>query len=71
MLASLEKFQTEAEERGNAFLLSVLEKQHMRLKALFERRVVSIMIYMPLRPMLTCLSAERPNQDHRGDEAYE
>ncbi|KAI0778389.1 exocyst complex component Sec3-domain-containing protein [Trametes elegans] len=39
MLASLERFQHEAEERGNAFLLSLLEKQHMRLKALFERRV--------------------------------
>ena len=40
MLATLEKFQSEAEERGNAFLLGALEKQHMRLKALFERRVV-------------------------------
>ncbi|RPD57026.1 hypothetical protein L227DRAFT_578216 [Lentinus tigrinus ALCF2SS1-6] len=39
MLATLEKFQSEAEERGNAFLLGALEKQHMRLKALFERRV--------------------------------
>ncbi|KAI0756800.1 exocyst complex component Sec3-domain-containing protein [Daedaleopsis nitida] len=39
MLSSLEKFQSEAEERGNAFLLNALEKQHMRLKALFERRV--------------------------------
>ncbi|TBU49952.1 exocyst complex component Sec3-domain-containing protein [Dichomitus squalens] len=39
MLVSLEKFQSEAEERGNTFLLSLLEKQHMRLKALFERRV--------------------------------
>ncbi len=41
MLATLERFQSEAEERGNAFLLGALEKQHMRLKALFERRVVS------------------------------
>ncbi|KAI0652057.1 exocyst complex component Sec3-domain-containing protein [Trametes meyenii] len=39
MLASLERFQSDAEERGNSFLLSLLEKQHMRLKALFERRV--------------------------------
>ncbi|OSD03282.1 hypothetical protein PYCCODRAFT_1434698 [Trametes coccinea BRFM310] len=39
MLASLERFQSDAEERGNAFFLSLLEKQHMRLKALFERRV--------------------------------
>ncbi|KAI0715395.1 exocyst complex component Sec3-domain-containing protein [Earliella scabrosa] len=39
MLSSLEKFQSEAEERGNAFLLTALEKQHMRLKAMFERRV--------------------------------
>ncbi len=40
MLSSLEKFQSEAEERGNAFLLSALDKQHMRLKAMFERQVV-------------------------------
>ncbi|KAI0328157.1 hypothetical protein GY45DRAFT_1326692 [Cubamyces sp. BRFM 1775] len=39
MLASLERFQFDAEERGNAFFLGLLEKQHMRLKALFERRV--------------------------------
>ncbi|EMD41929.1 hypothetical protein CERSUDRAFT_79548 [Gelatoporia subvermispora B] len=39
MVACLEKFLAEAEERGNAFLISVLEKQHMRLKSLFERRV--------------------------------
>ncbi|KAI0801061.1 exocyst complex component Sec3-domain-containing protein [Fomes fomentarius] len=39
MLSSLEKFQSEAEERGNAFLLSALDKQHMRLKAMFERQV--------------------------------
>ncbi|KAJ2986857.1 hypothetical protein NUW54_g9599 [Trametes sanguinea] len=39
MLSSLERFQSDAEERGNAFFLSLLEKQHMRLKALFERRV--------------------------------
>ncbi|OJT02748.1 Exocyst complex component 1 [Trametes pubescens] len=39
MLASLERFQSEAEDRGNTFLLTLLEKQHMRLKALFERRI--------------------------------
>ena len=44
MLASLEKFQSEAEERGNAFLLTALEKHHMRLKAMFERQVVRILV---------------------------
>ncbi|OBZ79929.1 Exocyst complex component 1 [Grifola frondosa] len=39
MIACLERFLTDAEERGNAFLLSLLEKQHVRLKGLFERRV--------------------------------
>lgn len=40
MIACLEKFLTEAEERGNAFFLGLLEKQHVRMKALFERNVV-------------------------------
>ena len=36
----LERYLADAEERGNAFFLNVLEKQHVRLKGLFERRVV-------------------------------
>ncbi|OCH94698.1 hypothetical protein OBBRIDRAFT_769029 [Obba rivulosa] len=39
MVACLEKFLVDAEDRGNVFLINVLEKQHMRLKSLFERRV--------------------------------
>ncbi|TFK56552.1 hypothetical protein OE88DRAFT_1649908 [Heliocybe sulcata] len=39
IIASLERFQAEAEERGNAFLLNLLEKQHTRLKGLFDRHV--------------------------------
>ncbi|KAF9814500.1 hypothetical protein IEO21_05051 [Rhodonia placenta] len=39
IIAALERFLGDAEERGNAFLLNVLEKQHTRLKGLFERRV--------------------------------
>ena len=40
MIVCLERFLTEAEERGNAFFMTLLEKQHTRLKGLFERRVV-------------------------------
>lgn len=40
LLVSLERFLIEAEERGNIFLHNLLEKQHMRLKGLFERHVV-------------------------------
>ena len=40
MIVCLERFLTEAEERGNAFFLGLLEKQHVRLKGLFERQVV-------------------------------
>ena len=42
MIVCLERFLTEAEERGNAFFMNLLEKQHIRLKGLFERRVVRI-----------------------------
>ncbi|KDQ63382.1 hypothetical protein JAAARDRAFT_53605 [Jaapia argillacea MUCL 33604] len=39
VIASLERFQADADERGNNFLLTMLEKQHTRLKALFDRHV--------------------------------
>ncbi|KAI0048330.1 hypothetical protein FA95DRAFT_1490994 [Auriscalpium vulgare] len=37
--ATLEKFLADADERGNTFLLTFLDKQHTRLKALFDRHV--------------------------------
>ncbi|GLB35990.1 putative exocyst complex component SEC3 N-terminal PIP2 binding PH [Lyophyllum shimeji] len=40
MLACLERFLVDAEDRGNQFLLTMLEKQHTRLKGIFERHVV-------------------------------
>ncbi|EPT01488.1 hypothetical protein FOMPIDRAFT_1120199 [Fomitopsis schrenkii] len=39
IIVALERFIGEAEERGSTFVLSLLEKQHVRLKGLFERRV--------------------------------
>jgi hypothetical protein len=39
--SALERFLIEAEERGNTFLLGLLEKQHVRLKALFNNHIVS------------------------------
>lgn len=42
MTACLERFLTDADERGNAFLLGFLEKQHTKLKTLFDRHVVSL-----------------------------
>lgn len=39
LLVCLERFLTDAEERGNAFFINVLEKQHTRLKAVFDRRI--------------------------------
>jgi exocyst complex component 1 len=41
VLAVLERFLGDADERGNAYLLHLLDKQHTRLKSLFERHVVS------------------------------
>jgi exocyst complex component 1 len=37
--ACLERFLGDADERGNAFLMNFLDKQHTRLKALFDRHV--------------------------------
>ena len=37
----IERFLADADERGNQFLLTVLGKQHTRLKGLYERHIVS------------------------------
>lgn len=42
MLACVERFSIDAEERGNQFLLSLLGKQQVRLKGLFDRFIVSL-----------------------------
>ncbi|KAJ7932567.1 exocyst complex component sec3 subunit [Mycena leptocephala] len=39
LLACIERFTAEADERGNMFLLNALGKQHMRLKGLFDRHI--------------------------------
>ncbi|KAJ7293415.1 exocyst complex component Sec3-domain-containing protein [Mycena rebaudengoi] len=39
LLASIERFIAEADERGNMFLLNALGKQQMRLKGLFDRHI--------------------------------
>jgi len=39
ILATLERFLAEADERGTAFFVNFLDKQHTRLKGLFERHV--------------------------------
>ena len=40
-MAALELFMSRADERENEFLLKLLEKHHGRLKAQFDRHVVS------------------------------
>jgi hypothetical protein len=37
VIACLERFLAEADERGNTFFLQILEKQHLRLKGAFDR----------------------------------
>ncbi|KAJ7357195.1 exocyst complex component sec3 subunit [Mycena albidolilacea] len=39
LLASIERFLAEAEERGTAFLFNALSKQHTRLKGLYDRHI--------------------------------
>lgn len=39
VIVCLERFLGEAEERGNAFFLQILDKQHLRLKGTFDRHV--------------------------------
>jgi hypothetical protein len=40
VIACLERFLVDAEERGNQFILNLLGKQHARLKGSFDRHVV-------------------------------
>lgn len=65
MIACVEKFLADAEERGNTFFLEVLEKQHSRMKGLYERRVVRVSNLMRSIP-LTLSTIERTNQICRG-----
>ena len=44
MIVCLEKFMIDANDKGNGFLLGMLSKQHTRLKGLFDRHVVGILI---------------------------
>ena len=69
MIVSLEKFLTDAEERGNDFFLGLLEKQHVRMKALFERRVVRSSQLSDYRSLISLL--DRSYQVNRGHQAYE
>ncbi len=46
VLATLERFLADADERGKAFLINFLDKQHTRLKGLFERHVVRHAAYI-------------------------
>lgn len=46
IIAALERFLVDADERGNAFLVNLLEKQHTRLKTLFDRHIVSIAYFL-------------------------
>ncbi|KAF8213226.1 exocyst complex component sec3 subunit [Mycena galopus ATCC 62051] len=39
LLASIERFIAEADEKGNAFLFNALGKQHTRLRGLFDRHI--------------------------------
>ena len=72
MIACVERFLTDAEERGNAFFLEVLEKQHTRMKGIYERRVVRDPIYSHVYTSFTYLSIiERANKVRRGYEADE
>lgn len=41
LIACLERFLADADDRGNNFLVGLLEKQHTRLKGLLDRHVVS------------------------------
>ena len=70
MIVCLERFLTEAEERGNAFFMNLLEKQHIRLKGLFERRVVCLARMMVVLS-LTNLLQDRAYQIRGRYEAHE
>ena len=48
VMAYLERYMVEAEERGNPFIINLLEKQHSRLRLVFDRHVVSNYLFFVL-----------------------
>ena len=70
VIACLERFLAEADERGNTFFLQILEKQHLRLKGAFDRHTVSGLANRDRHDRLSRAS-EPANQDGRRDEIDE
>jgi hypothetical protein len=56
-MVSLERFLIDAEENGNPFVLSLLEKQHFRLKLVFDRHIVSSW-FQPTMVLIDAFSSE-------------
>ena len=67
----MERFLVEAEERGNAFFFTLLEKQNLRMKGIFERHVVCILYLFAIRYSIFASFAERADQIGRGHEIDE
>ena len=53
LLASLERSVGDAEVKGNGFFVTIVEKQHQRLKSVLERFIVIIIFLTPGRALLT------------------
>lgn len=68
VLAFLERYMVEAEERGNPFIINLLEKQHSRLKVTFDRHVVSNGVVIVHCMYLTDFALVRPNNSRALNE---
>lgn len=44
MLGTVERAIENAEQRNNSFFLNLLDKQHTRLKTMFDRYIVSFLL---------------------------
>lgn len=71
IMASLERFQVEAEEKGNPFVIGLLEKQHSRLKMTFDRHVVRKSASWILKTPLTCYAIDQSTERHRASKTWD
>ena len=68
MLAAVERFAVDAEERNNQYFQQLLSKQHTRLKSIFDRHVVSIITELDQFKVMAFLNADWSIERHRADK---
>lgn len=71
LIVTLERFLADADERNDSVLLNVVGRQHIRLKAQFDRQIVGFTLSLWYdNDRLIVRLAERTNPNRRADQNH-